>query len=100
MDYSIHQIDDGIQVNLSGRMTLVDHDKFRTVVDSMERMQGTRCIFDLSRLEFVDSSGLGMFLIAREVAIPKKVEVELHGATSSVSRVLEIAKFGTLFLVR
>ncbi|WP_119678437.1 STAS domain-containing protein [Indioceanicola profundi] len=100
MDYSVQEIDGGIVVNFSGRMTLVDHDRFRSVIDSMEKMHGSRCIFDLAGLDFIDSSGLGMFLIARDIAMPRNVEIELRGATGSVRRVLQIAKFDTLFLVR
>jgi len=99
MDYTVQTIDSGLQVTLTGRMTLVDHDKFRAVVDSIEKMQGQRCVFDLSGLEFVDSSGLGMFLIARDVAQPKNVEISLRGAQDGVRRILQIAKFNTLFTI-
>jgi anti-anti-sigma factor len=99
MDYAVQTAADGLRVTLAGRMTLVDHEKFRAVVEAIERMQGERCVFDLSGLEFVDSSGLGMFLIARDVALPKNVEIELLGAQESVRRILQIAKFQTLFRV-
>lgn len=99
MDYSVQTTDNGIRVTLTGRMTLVDHDKFRAVVDAIEKMQGTVCEFNLAALEFVDSSGLGMFLIARDVAMPKGVEIQLRGAQESVRRILQIAKFHTLFTV-
>lgn len=99
MDYSVQTTGEGIRVTLTGRMTLVDHDKFRAVVDAIEKMQGVTCDFDLSSLEFVDSSGLGMFLIARDVAMPKNVEIRLRGAQDGVRRILQIAKFHTLFTV-
>ncbi|MBP7338478.1 STAS domain-containing protein [Niveispirillum sp.] len=99
MDYTVHTAADGLRVTLSGRMTLIDHEKFRNVVDAIEKAEGNVCIFDLTRLEFVDSSGLGMFLIARDVALPKKMEIELFGAQESVKRILQIAKFQTLFRV-
>jgi len=99
MDYNVQTIAEGLQVNLSGRMTLVDHDKFRAVVDSVEQMSGKCCVFDLSGLEFIDSSGLGMFLIARDVALQKQIEVRLQGARNGVKRILEIAKFESLFNV-
>jgi HptB-dependent secretion and biofilm anti anti-sigma factor len=99
MDYAVHTTDDGLTVALTGRMTLVDHDKFRNVVDAIEKMAGTRCVFDLAGLEFVDSSGLGMFLIARDVAQPKAVEIELRNAQEGVRRILTIAKFNTLFRI-
>ena len=99
MDYAVRNAADGLHVALNGRMTLIDHEKFRVVVDAIEQFQGTRCAFDLSGLEFVDSSGLGMFLIARDVALPKGIEIELRGAQDAVKRILQIAKFQTLFSV-
>lgn len=99
MDYTVHTAADGLRVTLTGRMTLIDHEKFRAVVEAIERMEGSCCVFDLTGLEFVDSSGLGMFLIARDVALPKQVEIELHGAQETVKRILQIAKFNTLFRV-
>lgn len=99
MDYTVHTTPNGMRVALNGRMTLIDHEKFRSVVEAIERMEGQVCVFDLSSLEFVDSSGLGMFLIARDIAQPKDVEIELAGAQDTVKRILEIAKFNTLFRV-
>ncbi|HYC04729.1 MAG TPA: STAS domain-containing protein [Azospirillaceae bacterium] len=99
MDYSARPIDGGLEIKLSGRMTLVDHDRFRSVVDTLEGMEGGRCVFDLSGLEFVDSSGLGMFLIARDVAQNRGIDIVLRGARDGVQRILGIAKFDTLFTV-
>ena len=99
MDYTVQATSDGLRVTLTGRMTLIDHEKFRNVVDAIEKATGAVCLFDLTKLEFVDSSGLGMFLIARDVALPKKMEIELFGAQESVKRILQIAKFQTLFRV-
>lgn len=100
MDYAVQAATDGLHVTLKGRMTLIDHEKFRNVVDAIEKSTGSKCVFDLSGLEFVDSSGLGMFLIARDVALPKGMEIELFGAQDGVKRILQIAKFQTLFSVR
>lgn len=99
MDYTVQTAADGLRVTLTGRMTLIDHEKFRNVVEAIERGPGGSCVFDLTGLEFVDSSGLGMFLIARDVALPRGVEIELHGAQDAVKRILQIAKFQTLFHV-
>jgi HptB-dependent secretion and biofilm anti anti-sigma factor len=99
MDYTVNAASDGIRVALSGRMTLVDHEKFRTVVDAIERSDAKECVFDLSGLDFVDSSGLGMFLIARDVAIPKGIDIELRSPQDSVKRILEIARFQALFRI-
>ncbi|HYE49090.1 MAG TPA: STAS domain-containing protein [Azospirillaceae bacterium] len=99
MDYSVRPLEGGLEIRLTGRMTLVDHDRFRAVVDSIEKMDGGRCVFDLSGLEFIDSSGLGMFLIARDVAQPKNIDIVLRHAQEAVRRILNIAKFDTLFTV-
>lgn len=100
MDYTVHTAADGLRVTLTGRMTLIDHEKFRNVVDAIEKSSTKLCVFDLSGLEFVDSSGLGMFLIARDVALPKEMEIQLLNAQESVRRILQIAKFQTLFSVK
>lgn len=100
MDYTVHTAADGLRVTLTGRMTLIDHEKFRNVVDAIEKSSAKLCVFDLSGLEFVDSSGLGMFLIARDVALPKEMEIQLLNAQESVRRILQIAKFQTLFSVK
>jgi anti-anti-sigma factor len=57
-------------------------------------------VFDLTGLEFVDSSGLGMLIIARDTAQKKQLEFTLRGARDNVRRLMEIAKFNRMFVMQ
>jgi len=93
MDYRISTAFGVTEIALSGRMTFSDHETFRQVISAFEGPSGHEMVFDLSGLEFVDSSGLGMFLIAREVAEKKRLGFKLKGVRGSVRRVMSLAKF-------
>ncbi|MEI6558319.1 MAG: STAS domain-containing protein [Rhodospirillaceae bacterium] len=81
------------EIALSGRMTFADHETFREVMMIFDRPSGHEMVFDLSGLESVDSSGLGMFLIARDIAERKRLEFRLKGVPDGVRRVMALAKF-------
>ncbi len=50
-------------------------------------------VFDLSGLDFVDSSGLGMFIIARDTARTRKPAFAMRGSRGEVGRLMAIARF-------
>ena len=62
MDYRIEQRDAELKVSLSGRLTFNDHGKVRAMIQEMVQSSASRQILEISGLEFVDSSGLGMIL--------------------------------------
>ncbi|MDQ2103934.1 STAS domain-containing protein [Azospirillum isscasi] len=97
MDFSVREAPASTEIVLSGRMTFADHDTFRDVIATFERPAGHRMVFDLSRLDFVDSSGLGMFIIARDTAQRRNLDFAIRGARNEVRRLITIAKFHTMF---
>lgn len=97
MDYTIRNSPGATEILLSGRMTFADHEKFRNVIGVFEGGEGHQMIFDLSGLDFVDSSGLGMFIIARDTAQKKKLKFVLRGARDDVKRLITVAKFHKMF---
>ena len=48
----------------------------------------------INGLEFVDSSGLGMILVAREEVTQLDKKLSLRGAQGQVKRVLTVAQLG------
>ena len=80
------------EIRLSGRMTFAEHDRFRHVIANFDGPSGHQMVFDLSDLDFVDSSGLGMFLIARDVAQRKRMDFSLKGVKAEVRRIMTMAK--------
>ena len=100
MEHRVNNTSTGQEVQLKGRFTFSDHENFRNVVQLMENGGTKRFIFDLSGLEFVDSAGLGMFLIAREAAERHKLQLVLRGAQGQVKRMLDLGRFDSLFTIQ
>ncbi|KAF0143200.1 MAG: hypothetical protein FD153_556 [Rhodospirillaceae bacterium] len=73
MEYMVHTTSTGQEIQLSGRFTFSDHENSLSVVKLVEEDNSDRLIFNMSSLEFIDSAGLGMFLITREAAERRKL---------------------------
>ena len=93
MDYDITTEGDERRLVCRGRLTFVDHEVFRDVVSALTKGGLKRCAVDLSGLDFIDSAGLGMLLIARDAALEHDIALTLRGAQGSVRKMLDIAKF-------
>lgn len=96
MEYSISQGQDVITVFLNGEMTLSDEDNFRQLSGEAIKMDGAKCIIDLSNLEFLDSAGLGLLLVMKELCAESDKAVTLKVGDSQVREILEISEFDTL----
>src|SRR3954466_7576049 len=94
MDYRIELDDVEARIHLSGRLTFNDHGKVRTMIQEIMQSRAVRVILAIGGLEFVDSSGLGMILVAREEAVQGKKKLILRGAQGQVKRVLTVAQLG------
>lgn len=97
MDYKIQNSPTATEFLFLGRMTFADHDKFRDIMGAFDGPPGREMVFDLAGLDFVDSSGLGMFIIARDTAIKKGLQFSIRGARDDVRRLITVAKFHKMF---
>jgi HptB-dependent secretion and biofilm anti anti-sigma factor len=94
MDYRIDLRGAELKISLSGRLTFNDHGKVRAMIQEMVQCSASRQILEISGLEFVDSSGLGMILVAREEVSQLNKNLTLRGAQGQVKRVLTVAQLG------
>ena len=99
MDYTIATKDQEAQVNMTGRLTFNDHAKLRALIKEMLQNPAKRQVLDLSALEFVDSAGIGMLLIAREELSNLDKQFVLRKASGQVKRVLTVAQLGKLITI-
>ncbi len=97
MQTSISNRDGKVIVVLQGRFDFNAHREFREAVDSAVKEAGTVIQVDLSRVDYLDSSALGMLLMLRDKAKGAGKAVELANAKGSVKQVIDIANFGKLF---
>jgi anti-anti-sigma factor len=84
------------RAELSGRLSFSDHQAFRILLQDIEKAKAKSCVFDLGQLTSVDSSGLGMFIIAAEAAKAGNWHLSLKGANGQVAQLLLLAKFDKL----
>jgi anti-anti-sigma factor len=97
MIYNLRNSGDQTTIDLKGRLTFSDYAVFREVVDIFNTSPVKRCLLDLSELEFIDSAGLGMLLIARDKVQGKNGHLVIRGASGQVRKMLDLGRFDTLF---
>ena len=86
-------------IRLHGRLTFAENSAFRQVVESLHQAGCDQVVFDLAQLDYIDSSGMGMLLVARDMAAARGGAVTLANADGQVARMLRLAKFSDFFTV-
>jgi len=56
-------------------------------------------IFDLSRVEYVDSAGMGSFLAARSILNKNSGELALASPSPKIEKILSLAGFNKIFKI-
>lgn len=83
---------------LAGRFDFNAHRDFRLASESVLQDPAMRELdIDFSRVDYLDSSALGMLLLLREKAEAVGKHIVLSGVQGTVKQVLAIANFGKLF---
>jgi len=95
MDYTL--ANDACGVTLHGELTFSDHQTFRRMAERLFADTASEIVINLQHLEFIDSSGLGMLLIARDEAGKRNRRIILKGAHGQVRKMFDISRFETLF---
>lgn len=86
-------------IALQGRLTFAENGAFRQVVEGLEREGHQQVVFDLAQLDYIDSAGMGMLLVARDVTAARGGAVTLANAGGQVARMLRLARFSDFFTV-
>lgn len=85
---------------LSGRFTFADHPIVTTIQQDLQKPATLqRCVLDISDVDFIDSSGLGMLLLLRETATDQGMEIVLRGPCEKVMKVFRACKYDALFTI-
>lgn len=90
--------DNRATLTLAGRFDFSIHRDFRRNYEDILSTPGVRELdVDLAKVDYIDSSALGMLLLLREKAGNQRIQLKLANAQGSVRQVLEVANFGRLF---
>ncbi|MBR0993088.1 STAS domain-containing protein [Bradyrhizobium japonicum] len=88
---------DGVQI--SGEFTFTDHASFKSMIDRLLLDGSSSVTMDLGQLQFIDSAGLGMLLLARDAFGKADRKLVLRAPSGQVKRMFGLTKFDTLFSV-
>ena len=97
MEYQIDVNDNIFQAKLSEKITFSDLDGFREMVRHMVESCSEQNIMDLSAVEFIDSAGLGMLLLARDEMSKKAANLTLKSPQGQVQKMFSVARFDQMF---
>lgn len=86
-------------IDIRGRLTFSDYSNFREMTQMLTEYKTKNCQIDLTGLEFIDSAGLGMLLIARDKIRAVDGQISLIGAQGQVKKMLDLGHFDRLFQV-
>jgi anti-anti-sigma factor len=84
---------------IAGRLAFSDNAAFRGLFDLMASSGAKTLVLDLSDLDSIDSSGLGMFIIARDTAIKSNWDFRIRKPRGQVRQMLALARFESLMAV-
>jgi HptB-dependent secretion and biofilm anti anti-sigma factor len=86
---------------LEGRFDFNSHRDFRNAYDSLLNNAEAREIeINFEKVDYLDSSALGMLLLLREKVEASGKKIALSGLRGTVKQVLEIANFQRLFNIK
>lgn len=97
MDYQIVTSEKAAIVHVRGRWTFSEHALARTMIRAILDLSVEQVIIDASQLDYIDSAGIGMLLIAYEEMRNQGKSPSLIGAQGRVSRVFQAARLEQIF---
>lgn len=86
-----------VSVPFVGQLTFAENGEFRRVLAGLDDRPADEVVFDLFDLRFIDSSGLGLLLVARDSVGALGGRITLRNARGQVRRMLDLAKFEDFF---
>jgi anti-anti-sigma factor len=100
MQYTVTPDDQGLQATLTGRFTFQDHGVFRGLVAAIQTARGQRVAVDLSAVEFIDSAGLGMLLVANDACKKAGLAFIAQKPKGQVLRTMQVASIGSILTIQ
>jgi anti-sigma B factor antagonist len=97
MNLSSQEVDGAIVVHVNeNRIDAAIAIQFKDRLREMTNGPGDRVILDMSRVDFVDSSGLGAIVSAMKFLAPAR-KLELAALTPNVSKVFRLTRMDSVF---
>ena len=87
-----------LTIKVVGRFDFSLHEEFQNTYYGHVAV-GTRVAIDLEKVEYMDSSALGMLLLLREYVGEDNADIRLIHASSEIRNILQVSNFDQLFKI-
>lgn len=99
MIYELVKGDKKLHIFLKGHLTFSDCLIFRELTEHVRNENNVHYLIDLSELDFIDTAGLGMLILARDTIAQKNAKIQLKGLQGQVEKMLHFSQLNHLFSV-
>ncbi|MCD9197451.1 STAS domain-containing protein [Aeromicrobium wangtongii] len=100
LDVNVRHDHDHVIIDVAGEVDIETAPRLREVVTQVTDDGAERLVFDLSNVTFVDSVGLGVFVLARKKMLLRQGTIGIVAPTRRVVAIFKIAGLDELFRVR
>ncbi|HEU0187607.1 MAG TPA: STAS domain-containing protein [Gallionellaceae bacterium] len=101
MQINVDTVGNTVNIRLNGRFNFDSHREFRSAYDPhLNNTAVANIDIDLSKVDYLDSSALGMLLMLRERAQAASKKLTLSKPSQNVAQILDIANFAKLFEIK
>jgi anti-anti-sigma factor len=97
MTLQLEQLDSITVLSLHGKLNIDGCPAFEKAITELPA--GGRILFDLSKLDYVASAGLRLFLVAAKASAQKKGKLVVCGLTTHVAEVFKLTGFNTFLTI-
>lgn len=96
MNYTVRDQGGVREVDMKGQLTFKANDDFRAIIEGFERDGVTECVLNLGGLDFIDSAGLGLLVLANNAANRASARLMIRHPRGQVRDMIEISEFHTI----
>lgn len=99
MEYNVAASDHTISIKLNGKFTFADAQKFKDILDLLDRQELKNIELDFSNITFIDSACMGMLLLLRDECQYRDIYLNIHSPKGQVKKIFALSKFDQIFLI-
>ncbi|MGA1859642.1 STAS domain-containing protein [Azospirillum sp. 11R-A] len=96
MDYTVHDSGTLRELEMRGQITFEADTDFRTILAGWEKAGIADCVLNLSAIDYMDSAGLGLLVMANNAARQAGITFRLKHPRGQVRDLIEISEFHTI----
>lgn len=97
MRVSVQVIDDCVYFKIAGQFYIESAPELKEKAFEYLKRGFTKFSFDLSALDYIDSSGLGVLIVLHKQVLPDGGRVVIKGAKGSVAELFHMTRLDRIF---